>query len=483
MELWLGVENFVKIQSAKVCINQYAVLVGPNNSGKTFLMQLIQGMNKTWDSLLDGEPMEIILACRETPPQTADEKQNIHEVYRINAHTMELFTASINRRLREEKENIVRRIFGKEIPIGNLYIELIPDDHCDYLVDAVYTLEQLQKISFFLDSDVEEVLTRALSELPGSTMIYILSRHNRDTHQRQYVYARVSSGTDQAVSMNFFKMLLSFILRMDGLFLPASRTGLLMLYKEFFANQADRSMNYGIETSLMRKKELPNRDLTLPVYEFLRFLQTFSEYGNFTRRLEKELLFFERHVIEGHIDYGQHGNLTYSPRNEKENIPLFLASSMVNEVTPIELALISENCYRQLIIDEIEASLHPEKQTELVRFLNRIRKRGMSFILSTHSDTFVSRLNNLYVISANYPERISPDMLDRLGLEEADLIDVNDLYVYEFVRQSHGKSVVKQIKGDPEKGFAFDLFTETALKLFNEATLIEEGLNGGRDQI
>ena len=29
MELWLGVENFAKIQSAKVCINKYSVLVGP----------------------------------------------------------------------------------------------------------------------------------------------------------------------------------------------------------------------------------------------------------------------------------------------------------------------------------------------------------------------------------------------------------------------------------------------------------------------
>ena len=53
MELWLGVENFAKIQSAKVCINKYSVLVGPNNSGKTFLMQLIQGMDKNWESLLN----------------------------------------------------------------------------------------------------------------------------------------------------------------------------------------------------------------------------------------------------------------------------------------------------------------------------------------------------------------------------------------------------------------------------------------------
>lgn len=482
MELWLNVEDFVKIQSAKVCINQYSVLVGPNNSGKTFLMQLIQGIDKNWEDLLDGEPMEIVLGCRERMSGTMEECTGENEVYRLDGHSIELFTAAINRKLREEKENIVRRIFGKEIPVGSLSIELIPDAHCDYLIDAVYTLEQLKEKSFFLDSDVEDVLNRALSELPKGTMIYILSRHNRETDTRSYIYARVSSSSDDTIRMNFFKALLSHILRMNSLFLPASRTGLLMLYKDFFANKADQSMDYGIGTSILRKNEQANRDLTLPVYEFLRFLQTFSEYGDFAKMLEKELLFFEQHVIEGHIASERQGNFTYSPRDEKENIPLFLASSMVNEVTPIKLALISENCYRQLIIDEIEASLHPAKQTELVRFLNRIRRRGMSFILSTHSDTFVSRLNNLFVISANYPERISPAMLGRLGLEEDDLLDVDDLYVYEFVRQPNGKSIVKQVNGDPEKGFVFDLFTETAMKLFNEATLIEEGLNGGKDQ-
>ena len=43
MKFWLGVENFAKIESAKVNIDDYTLFVGQNNSGKTFLMQLIQG--------------------------------------------------------------------------------------------------------------------------------------------------------------------------------------------------------------------------------------------------------------------------------------------------------------------------------------------------------------------------------------------------------------------------------------------------------
>ena len=43
MQIWFEVENFAKIEHARICINSYTVLVGPNNSGKTFLMQLVQG--------------------------------------------------------------------------------------------------------------------------------------------------------------------------------------------------------------------------------------------------------------------------------------------------------------------------------------------------------------------------------------------------------------------------------------------------------
>lgn len=481
MELWLGVENFAKIQSAKVCINKYSVLVGPNNSGKTFLMQLIQGMDKNWESLLNGEPVEIVLSSKESTVQASDESADRNEIYRLDAHYMELFIDAINKNLFKEKENIVKRIFGREISIGNLFIEFTPDEHCDYLIESVRTPEQLKTKSGTVDDQIESILNRALSEFSNKVTIYLLSRYNHETKEKNFIYARISTDTDSSVSANCFKPLLSWFFWINSLFLPASRTGLLMLYKDFFANKADLSMGFRIGVSPLNGNERENRELTLPVYEFIRFLQTFSEDEKHTKMWKNELLFFEQNVIEGHITASQQGNFLYSPQDEKRDIPLFLASSMVNEVAPIGLALISHGNHRQFIIDEIEASLHPGKQTELVRFLNRIRNRGISLILSTHSDTFVSRLNNLYIISANYPEHFPPDMLQKLGLEKEDLIDVKGLFVYEFVRQANGKSIVKQVRGDSKKGFVFDLFTGTAMKLFNESTIIEEGLNGGKD--
>lgn len=60
MQIWLGVEEFAKIESAKINISSYTLLVGPNNSGKTFLMQLVQGINGQLGRLLDAEVMDIL---------------------------------------------------------------------------------------------------------------------------------------------------------------------------------------------------------------------------------------------------------------------------------------------------------------------------------------------------------------------------------------------------------------------------------------
>ena len=59
MHLWIGVENFAKIESARVCVN--TLFVGPNNSGKTFLMQLVQGLGDKIVRLLEEDAMDILL--------------------------------------------------------------------------------------------------------------------------------------------------------------------------------------------------------------------------------------------------------------------------------------------------------------------------------------------------------------------------------------------------------------------------------------
>lgn len=99
---------------------------------------------------------------------------------------------------------------------------------------------------------------------------------------------------------------------------------------------------------------------------------------------------------------------------------------------------------------------------ELVRFLNRLNNAGISIILSTHSDTFVSKLNNLYVLSEYIKENSNNGIEKYFHLKKEDLIHSENLFVYEFIFQPNGKSIVKEIIPDSRTGFQSGLFTKPA---------------------
>ena len=153
---------------------------------------------------------------------------------------------------------------------------------------------------------------------------------------------------------------------------------------------------------------------------------------------------------------------------------MYLTSCLINDVVPIALAVTSKRRYRRLIIDEIEASLHPEKQLALALFLNRLSNKGIKLILSTHSDTFVSKVNNLYLLSEYVQHSKDYEAVGKFDLEKEDLIHPSKLYVYEFENQPNGKSIVKEIEGNSKTGFQFDLFTDSAMKLYSEALNLGE---------
>lgn len=72
--------------------------------------------------------------------------------------------------------------------------------------------------------------------------------------------------------------------------------------------------------------------------------------------------------------------------------------------------------------------------------------------------------------------------LKKLDLEESDLVCADNLCVYEFVNKENGKSVVREVPFNDKLGYQFDLFTDSALKLYNEATQIQEIINNEHER-
>lgn len=475
MLVFLGVENFAKIESAKICINSYTLLVGPNNSGKTYFMQLVQGVNERLVDLLDEKGMQILQCSKDTASDRDSDTEDAG--YMISKDNILQFTEYLNEKLDENKEQIVREIFGREVPTGKIYVEFCLEAEEKYEVIFSEHLDKINKILSLTGSMLSlpanllvSAADGALSDSFAGRKAYILKKYSEEKKKGEVVSLSVRSAKEE---MDSIKSMLRNIFECDSLFFPASRTGIMLLYREFFANKADDMFSYQVkENQLVEKKNYG--ELTRPVYQFLRFLQTYSENEVSRRIYNKEIDFFEEKLIEGHISANKQNGFSYDSKTDHVSVPVYMASSMINEIAPLVLALTSMDLFGRFIIDEIEASLHPRKQLDLVRFLNRLSNQGIRLILSTHSDTFASKVSNLYILSNYVKQDNGDDAMKKLGLEREDLIDSERLFVYEFINQPDGKSIVKEIPGNSETGFQFDLFTDSAMHLYNEALKIGE---------
>lgn len=467
MLIFLGVENFAKIEKAKVCINSYTLLVGPNNSGKTYFMQLVQGVNERLIDLVDGKAMKILMQIEETASNIDTGINFEYRSYVISQDNISRFVAYLNTKLNKKKEQIIREIFGREVPVGKLYIEVSLEKE-NYEIMVCNDVKALNTIKF-MQGNMKSLLENAVASMYDYT-IGTLVKRNDDKSEENIIRYFLFAGNDD---LRMVTTGLESLFGCRGLFLPASRAGLMLLYRDFFAIKTDDVISYQVKHEEIIEKN-NDSNLTQPVYQFLRFLQTYSINDSRMKEYEMEISFFEENLIEGHLSTNSHNNFSYYSNADHVRIPMYMASSMINEIAPFVFALTSNNAYDGFVIDEIEASLHPQKQLELVRFLNRLSNKEIKLILSTHSDTFASKVNNLYILSNYIKQNKGKDILDKMGLEKEDLMSPDRLFVYEFVSQSNGKSIVKEIPGDSKAGFQFDLFTDSAMHLYNEALKIGE---------
>lgn len=461
MTLWLGVENFGKIRDAKICINKCTVLVGPNNCGKSFLMQLADGINEYIIKISDEVDLNYF---------KVDEKEG-YQKYSITSQNSDVLSDAINNRLAYEKKEAVQYILGKDISIERLYIEWKLEENEEYNIYAFdrekVSIEYMQSVLPEKNEFIDKMIWPDRTE--GG--LVCLAKKNLITNQEKIWYISNMMGRldDKFMQRVVFRAIFSN----ESLYMPASRNGLILMYRDFFANKVDDAVEFSMHYGERKENDavMTETGLTKPVYKFLRFLQTYNKIDK--SRLESELQFFDKNIIEGNIVVNEQGYFSYQSDKDDLLVPMYLASSMINELVPIYLAITSNRRYRRLVIDEIESSLHPQKQMEVVRMLNRLSNQGYQFIISTHSDTVVSKINNLYRLSKG---RCSTNDLQCVGVEQADLIEPSNLYVYEFDITEDGRSSVREVKYG-ETGFQFDLFTNSALNLYNESKKIGEILS------
>lgn len=430
MVLHVIIKNFGRVKEADIALNDLVVFVGNNNSGKTMIMQLIYGIRKE----LEHFPVSVSTA----------KKSDLNGQYliRCDRNWFEETESQINTYLDENKTRILAGIFGISVSAGQIKIALEYDS------------------SEFFVTSISEYQIRDSKE--QTTNIFLETRQHKNDKDLKPLCRQISdwNNSDDAAQeavKDVWKIILSGknTLNSGQLFLPASRSGLQLLYRQFFVQESGSS-------------------LSAPIKDFLRFLQTYSQDNLLDGARTALLEFGERHLLQGKII--QNGDETFYVEAQGENaFPLYIASSMIHELTPFIKALNAARRIDWLYCDEVENSLHPLLQREMARWLIRMTNAGMHVIISSHSDTMASRFNNLFMLSRMDKKNADYKMLSELELMDADLLHPDiKAAVYEFRTEKNRKTIVEKLEfiDYPLMGYDFQLFSKNLDKLYDEAERI-----------
>lgn len=425
----LLVNNFGKIESAEIEVTPLMIFIGDNNSGKSYLMSLLWGIINGASTLIKDKnayQLESYKICCERYKSLNKGKNII-----LDKIDQELLVNWFNEILDKNKVKIIKSVFSKNIPMKKIcikykYIEDICIDKADL---------DLDKNHGYVGMDNTEMIWYSLSRICYFLLI---------EPYKSWEYKDMQ----------------------EPIFLPASRTGFALTYKTLLDNLMDTGFSFDFE------KKNSQSIFTLPVISFLKnWLKLDKEKSNDYKSI---VTFIEREITKGNItkDMAPIENISFVPENSKEELPLYLTSSLVTETMPLLLVLNYLKGYRTLIIEEPEAHLHLKAQIAMARVVARLVNSGLNVWLTTHSDTFVQQLNNLMKLQTH---KHKEKLLKELDFIEEECLDINKVRVYEF-DSSNEKTIVTNIKGS-NTGFPFPTFNKVIYKLTDEIMALEEEEN------
>lgn len=453
MASWkLRVENYGKIKSAEIEIAPLTLFVGDNNSGKSYLMSLLWGIeNLGVEALLGSEYLESeetdelsewLISQMKTAIQ---KKKHIAPLEDIS----EMLSNVLNKGLEKNKDNFVRRIFNSDnVSIGKLSIDL--GDFKERILDIELN-EQTELLSLSIDSREALEVHRTIVE-------------SKTLKERRYF--------NSILIQVLYKSIMGIkIVESDTqriIYLPAARTG-FMLTKDII-NKVGRNNTFNLPDD--REKFTP---FVRPINNFLDIMGDLTvgqkKNENYIHLAED----IEHEMTDGTIEFSDMPNkeVMYVPDGHKKGIPLRLVSAVVTELCPLILILKHSDNIARFYYEEPEMCLHPQLQSRMGKVIARIVNAGIGMVITTHSDIILQHINNMIKLQNR---KDCDEICDRLHYGKEDLLNCDQVRVYQLKARAKGKTVVEELSCG-ENGFIVPTFNDALDSIMSEAYEIQGDLH------
>ena len=162
-----------------------------------------------------------------------------------------------------------------------------------------------------------------------------------------------------------------------------------------------------------------------------------------------------------------------------EHVNMSAAASSIKEISPLLFLLKNYPDTKVAIcLEEPEAHLHPSMQIQVADLIAECINNGFLFHITTHSDYFMDRLNQLIKLGniRKKNEATFKEYCAANGLSEKTFLDGDNVKAYFFHREDEtGKVVIEELPVE-EGGIPMKTFYETVEKMRKQDEQIDEML-------
>lgn len=238
----------------------------------------------------------------------------------------------------------------------------------------------------------------------------------------------------ELISSLFIDMVLGT--QIDGAFLlPAERGGLNLFYPDLDAKNSAlvRHLKRDESNPFELVKDLMIAQYAEPIDAYIKFLKRVPRNQRSALGFHDQALELQKKIVRVRYKVSKDGVVTAKPYRSDAELGIHLTSSTVKSFYGLwawlELQAKPGDC---LMIDEPELNLHPDNQRLIARLLARLVNLGIKVVISTHSDYIIRELNNMIMLSTDFPNRNALEK--RFGYDDSgqERLQVTDIAAYHF---------------------------------------------------
>lgn len=183
-----------------------------------------------------------------------------------------------------------------------------------------------------------------------------------------------------------------------------------------------------------------------------------------------------RTILEGEVDKEE---TTYIYTTNDASMPVSAAAASIREIAPLQILAKKQDVSRcAILVEEPEAHLHPLKQRMMADIIGALSHNGAIMQITTHSDYFLRRLNELIMFAKAKKTTDDPDKLrtlsEKVNIVENMSIDESIIGAYLLRKQADNTSIA--VKQDISNGIPFTAFRDAILDNMNYQDILEDYL-------